>query len=77
MDFRHPSAIQQELSRALKLRHRIEETLKDPALPPDGAVVAEQSKLFTLGVIAALEWALCNRPEIEPGDSNAVPPDVP
>lgn len=77
MEFRHPSAIQQELSRHLNLRHRLEEVLKDPLLPPDGAVVAEQSKLFSLGVIAALEWALCNRHEIEPGDSNDVAPDVP
>lgn len=77
MDFRHPSAIRQELSRYLNLRHKVEDALKDPALPSDQAVVAEQTKIFALGVIAALEWALCTRTQIDPqeerDDQSSVP----
>ena len=68
VDFRHPSAIQQQLARYLKLHHRLEEALRVPSLTPENAAIGEQSKLFTAGVIAALEWALCTRKEIEPGD---------
>lgn len=77
-EFRHPSAIRQELSRFMNIRHRIAEALQVPALDPENAQVGERSKLFTAGVIAALEWALCSRKEIEPGETtDDSPSDVP
>lgn len=69
MEFRHPSTIREELGRFIKMHHAMDEALKAPNLDPAAAGKLEDQRRVVVGIIAALQWAACNKIDILDGFS--------